>query len=201
MDECILETTPSTLILASTSRYRQSVLSKLHLPFTTASPHVDENPLPGEAPMATAQRLACLKAQAICKPGLNAWVIGSDQVACLNGKVLGKPGNEAQARQQLSAMSGQEVLFHTAVALCDSITGQTECAIDTAHVTFRTLSDGEIDRYLKQDKPFDCAGSFKSEGYGITLLERIRTDDPNALIGLPLILLGNMLRNRGFTVP
>lgn len=201
MDKRILETTPPALILASTSRYRQSVLGKLHLPFTTASPQVDEAALPGEAPMAMAQRLACLKAQAICKPDLHAWVIGSDQVACLNGKILGKPGYEAQAREQLTAMSGQEVLFLTAVALCDSRTGRTECAIDTAQVTFRTLSDGEIDRYLKQDQPFDCAGSFKSEGYGISLVERIRTDDPNTLIGLPLILLGNMLRKRGFNVP
>ena len=189
------------LILASTSRYRKSVLEKLCLPFSTVAPDVHEAPLADEAPKETAQRLARLKASAICTPGMNAWIIGSDQVASLKGQAIGKPGHETAAREQLKSMSGQVVLFHTAIALVDSETGQTECEIDTSKVRFRSLSNGEIDRYLKQDTPFDCAGSFKSEGFGISLLQSIEGDDPNALVGLPLILLCQMLRKRGFEVP
>ena len=135
MDPRTPETPQYSLILASTSRYRKTVLEKLNLVFATASPEVDETPAPGETPCDTAQRLARLKASAIGIPGMNAWVIGSDQVASLNGLALGKPGNEEAAREQLKAMSGQEVLFYTAIALCDSENGQTECEVDISKVT------------------------------------------------------------------
>lgn len=188
------------LVLASTSPYRRDLLSRLRLPFDTARPEVDEAPFAGEDPVALAIRLAAAKAAAIAGPGGNAWVIGSDQVAGLDGAPLGKPGDTARARGQLAAMSGRHVHFHTAVCLAHG-DGRTLRALDTTTVRFRTLSAAEIARYVDAEQPLDCAGSFKSEGLGITLFEAIVSDDPTALVGLPLIATARLLREAGFQLP
>ena len=187
------------LILASTSRYRRELLERLRLPFHVARPDVDESPLTEEAPPALAQRLARAKALAIAAEHPESWIIGSDQVAALESRALGKPGTRENAISQLRTMSGREVRFHTAVCLAH---GEALIeAMDTTLVRFRTLETDEIERYVDAEQPLDCAGSFKSEGLGITLFEHIESRDPTALVGLPLIVLSKMLREAGFSLP
>ena len=193
--------TPPPLILGSTSVYRAELLRRLQLPFTTVQPNVDETPLSGETPLLLAKRLALAKANAVADRHPDAVVIGSDQVADLHGEALGKPGNHARATQQLKAMSGQLVIFHTAVAVVYKEQACTLEAVSQIRVQFRTLTDDEIDRYLRIEQPYDCAGSAKSEGLGISLLSQIDNDDPTALIGLPLIKTCEMLRTAGIRVP
>jgi septum formation protein len=188
------------LVLASTSRYRSSLLERLRLPFDTVRPDVDETPLPGEAPDAMARRLAEAKARAVAAHAAPAWVIGSDQVADLDGTPLGKPGGRGAALAQLRAMSGRSVAFHTAVCLAREGSLALQ-ALDTTMVRFRTLEDAEIARYVDAELPFDCAGSFKSEGLGIALFEAIESSDPTALVGLPLIATARLLREAGFNAP
>ena len=185
------------LILGSTSVYRRELLERLRIPFTVESPHVDETPLPGEAPAALACRLALAKAVAVAERFPEAIVIGSDQVADLNGQPLGKPGTHPRAVQQLQQMSGKRVVFQTAVAVVCRSTGFSQDALAAVHVQFRTLSATEIENYLQAEQPYDCAGSAESEGLGIALLERIDNDDPTALIGLPLIRTTALLRAAG----
>ena len=186
-----------TLILASTSRYRHELLTRLAIPFEVVSPEVDETPLPGETPAALALRLALAKARAVAANFPLAVVIGSDQVADLGGLPLGKPGNHERAVAQLQRMRGQSVVFQTGVAVvcADSAFEQTDLA--AVKVLFRDLSDDEIENYLRAEQPYDCAGSAKSEGLGIALLESIDNDDPTALVGLPLIRTCRMLRAAG----
>jgi septum formation protein len=190
---------PGRLLLASTSRYRRELLERLRLPFECLSPDVDESPRPGEAPTALASRLAEAKAAAIHARHRDAWVIGSDQVADLDGRVLGKPGNVGTAMAQLRAMSGREVAFHTALRIVGP--DFRESAVDTTVVRLRDLGDDEIARYLEAEPAFDCAGSFKAEGLGITLFDAIDSKDPTALVGLPLIATVRLLRKAGFAVP
>lgn len=189
------------LILASTSAYRRELLARLRLPFEVAQPDVDEVALPGEPAGERAQRLAKAKSQVIAQRQPDAWVIGSDQVAQCDDTILDKPGNGERAHAQLRAASGRELRFHT--ALCLSHADSTACwqALDLTRVQFRVLTDTEITRYLAAEQPFDCAGSFKAEGLGISLFEHIRSDDPTALIGLPLIALCQLLRQAGFDLP
>ena len=188
-----------SLILASTSIYRRDLLSRLRIPFDVVSPQVDETPLTGESTLNLALRLANAKAAAVTKLHPNAWVIGSDQVADLCGAAIGKPGNFERAFAQLQLMRGQTVTFHTALCLMkDEV--QTTLCIPT-EVTFRKLSDDVLERYLRAEEPYDCAGSAKSEGLGISLLEAIKSEDPTALIGLPLIALTGLLRDAGFVIP
>ncbi|WP_313348580.1 Maf family nucleotide pyrophosphatase [Stenotrophomonas sp.] len=189
----------TALLLASTSRYRRELLERLGLPLETARPEVDETPAPGEAPRALAVRLAAAKAAEVAARHPGRWVIGSDQVADLNGAPLGKPGDVAGAHAQLAAMSGQTVAFHTAVCLRrdDEILD----ACDLTQVRFRRLEAEEIARYVATEQPLDCAGSFKCEGLGITLFEAIDNRDPTALIGLPLIALSALLRQAGYRLP
>lgn len=184
-----------SLILASTSRYRQELLARLRLPFNAVAPEVDETPLPGEAPAALAERLALAKARAVAAAHPEAVVIGSDQVADLAGVALGKPGSHEAAQAQLRQMSGREVVFQTAVA----VVARGLAAIERAEVRvrFRELRDAEIDTYLRADEPYDCAGSAKVESLGIALLEAVESDDPTALIGLPLIRTCRLLRRAG----
>ena len=189
------------LILASTSRYRRELLSRLRLPFEVAGPDTDETPLPGELPAALAQRLAVAKATAMAHVQAgDAWVLGSDQVAELDGVALGKPGGRAAALAQLGAMSGHDVCFRTAICLAHA-DGRRFGAIDTTVVRFRALGRDEIARYVDAEQPFDCAGSFKSEGLGIALFESIQSQDPTALVGLPLIATARLLREAGFQLP
>jgi septum formation protein len=188
------------LVLASTSPYRRELLGRLRLPFDTARPEVDETPLPAESPTALVGRLALAKAGVICRREPGAWVIGSDQAAELDGRPLGKPGGREAAIAQLSSMSGRAVAFRTAVAVVHG-DGRVFSALDTTTVRFRELSAGEIARYVDAEQPFDCAGSFKSEGLGITLFAAIESTDPAALIGLPLIATAGLLRKAGFTLP
>jgi len=188
------------LILASTSIYRRELLERLRLPFETARPEVDENPRPGESPIALAERLAVAKAGAIAEREPAAFVIGSDQVAELDDRPLGKPGTRDGALAQLGAMSGRAVHFRTAVCVRHG-EHAPRLAIDTTTVRFRSLSFAEIERYVDAEQPLDCAGSFKSEGLGITLFDAIETIDPTALIGLPLIATARLLREAGFVLP
>jgi len=188
---------PPRLILASTSRYRRELLQRLRLPFETVAPEVDEAADAAEAPAATARRLALAKAVAVARREPQAVVIGSDQVAELDGAALGKPGNHARAVQQLRTMSGRAVRFHTAVALTCAASGFLQQALVTVTVRFRALSDGEIEQYLLLEQPYDCAGSAKCETLGIALTEAIESDDPTALVGLPLIRTSAMLRAAG----
>jgi septum formation protein len=189
------------LILASTSRYRRELLARLRLPFDVTRPDTDETPLPDEPPAALAQRLAVAKATAAAHgQAEDAWVLGSDQVAELDGAALGKPGGRAAALAQLAAMSGHGVCFRTAICLAHA-DGRRFSAIDTTIVRFRTLDRDEIARYVDAEQPFDCAGSFKSEGLGITLFESIQSQDPTALVGLPLIATARLLREAGFQLP
>lgn len=186
-----------TLILASTSRYRKELLGRLQLPFECVPPEVDETPLPMEKPAQLAGRLAKAKAWAVAHAHPDAVVIGSDQVADLNGNCLGKPGHHQAAVAMLLAMSGQMVRFHTAMAVVCSRTGQCLEDVASIEVQFRTLCLEEIETYLHIEKPYDCAGSAKSEGLGIVLLEKIQNDDPTALIGLSLIRTSRLLRQFG----
>lgn len=189
------------LVLASTSRYRRELLARLALPFETAAPDVDETPRAGEAPRELALRLALEKAQAVAARKPQAIVIGSDQVADLHGQPLGKPGTYERAAAQLARMSGQTVLFHTAVAVVQASRGFAQSSLATVTVRFRTLDAATIERYLLAEQPYDCAGSAKSEGLGIALLQAIESDDPTALIGLPLIRTAQLLRAAGLTLP
>ena len=185
------------LILASTSPYRRELLSRLRLPFEAMAPDVDEAAQPGEAPAALAQRLAQRKAQAVAARHADAVVIGSDQVAELDGQALGKPGGHERAVQQLRAMRGRDVRFHTAVAVLCNASGFGQQALVTVKVHFRDLHDDEIERYLLLEQPYDCAGSAKCETLGIALVDAIESDDPTALVGLPLIRTSAMLRAAG----
>ena len=190
-------TLPRPLVLGSTSVYRRELLQRLRLPFEVARPEVDETPHPHEAPAALAQRLAMEKAQAVALQHPQAVVIGSDQVADLNGEPLGKPGTHERAVLQLQRMRGQTVIFQTAVAVVCIETGFAERALAQVKVRFRTYSDEAIEAYLRAETPYDCAGSAKSEGLGIALLERIDNQDPTALVGLPLIETCRLLRAAG----
>ena len=186
---------PYRLILASTSRYRRELLARLGLPFETRSPDTSEHAIPHEAPAAMAARLALAKARSIEPPG--AIVIGSDQVASLDGVLLRKPGGHAAAVQQLTACQGRTVVFDTAVAVIDTRSGKTLEHVDRTEVRFASLDTEALDRYVQREQPLDCAGSFKSEGLGVALFERIDSSDPTALIGLPLIWLAHALRELG----
>ena len=187
------------LVLASTSRYRRELLDRLLLPFEVARPDVDESPLPAETPETLAARLAEAKARAIATTRPEAWVIGSDQVADLDGVPLGKAGTRERAVEQLLAMSGRPVAFRTAVCV---VRGDVSLsALDTTVVRFRTLSAVEVERYVDAEQPLDCAGSFKSEGLGIALFEAIESRDPTALVGLPLIATADLLRRAGYALP
>jgi septum formation protein len=188
---------PPPLILASTSRYRHELLSRLRLPFEVLSPEVDETSLPGETPAALAQRLALAKAWAVASSRPEAVVIGSDQVADLDGQPLGKPGTHERAVQQLKRLRGHRVLFHTAVAVVRAGAGFEEAALNSVAVSFRALDDDEIEFYLRTEQPYDCAGSAKCETLGISLLSAIDSDDPTALVGLPLIRTSELLRHAG----
>ena len=192
----ILKPTPS-VILGSTSRYRRELLQRLGLEFDVVAPEVDETPQAGEAPAQLAQRLALAKAQAVADRFAQAVVIGSDQVAQLGSLALGKPGNHARASAQLRQMSGQTVVFQTAVAVVCRATGFAQVELAPVVVRFRPLTDAEIETYLRRETPYDCAGSAKSEGLGIALLESIENDDPTALVGLPLIRTCRLLRAAG----
>lgn len=189
------------LVLGSTSRYRRELLERLNLPFEVAAPDVNETPLPGETPRDLALRLALAKARAVAQQHPGAVVIGSDQVADLAGEPLGKPGQHERAVQQLRQMSSQTVVFQTAVAVVCAATGFEQVELAPVEVRFRALSDEEIERYLRAEQPYDCAGSAKSEGLGIALLDAIHSDDPTALIGLPLIRTCRMLRAAGLVLP
>jgi septum formation protein len=191
---------PRTLILGSTSPYRRELLQRLRIPFEVQRPEVDETPLPHETPVALAQRLALTKAQAVAQRFPQAIVIGSDQVADLNGEPLGKPGNHANAVAQLQRMRGQSVVFQTAVSVVCLATGFAQTELAQVKVQFRHVNDAAIEAYLQAEQPYDCAGSAKSEGLGIALLERIDNHDPTALVGLPLILTCRLLRAAGMTL-
>ncbi|MBZ0092269.1 MAG: Maf family protein [Burkholderiales bacterium] len=188
------------LILGSTSPYRRELLARLKIPFSVASPDVDESPLPGELPQETAHRLSIAKAQAVGCLNPAALIIGSDQVASLDNIQLGKPLTHANAVKQLSMMRGRSVVFHTAVCLYNSASGNVQSRIVPFEVAFRRLSDDQIENYLRKEQPYNCAGSAKSEGLGIALIEKMSGDDPNSLIGLPLIALIDMLQNEGVAV-
>ncbi|MBF0446815.1 MAG: septum formation inhibitor Maf [Magnetococcales bacterium] len=190
------------LILASTSPYRRQLLERLNVPFSVINPEVDESPLPHESPQALVERLSREKAAVVGQKNRGAVVIGSDQVAIIDAEVLGKPGNHERAAAQLRQASGKEVVFLT--GLCCYMTTQSteyvQSSVVPFRVQFRVLSEEKIDRYLKQDKPYHCAGSFKSEGLGIALFERMIGDDPTALMGLPLIRLSQMLEEAGILI-
>ena len=189
------------LVLASTSPYRRELLGRLRLPFDVASPDVDETPLADEPPHALANRLAVAKAQTVARRlDEGAWALGSDQVADLNGLPLGKPGGREAAIAQLRAMSGRVIRFHTGICLANA-GGHGFAESDVTEVLMRALSDQEIERYVDAEQPYDCAGSFKSEGLGITLFEAIDNRDPSALVGLPLIATCRLLRQAGFVLP
>lgn len=188
------------LILGSTSRYRRELLERLRLPFETAAPDVDETPHPGEIPEALARRLAMAKARAVAARFPQALVIGSDQVADLDGQPIGKPGTHERAVEQLRAMRGRTVVFQTALAVVCQASGFAAEDLAPVRVRFRDLSDADIKRYLRAEQPYDCAGSAKAEGLGIALLASIESDDPTALIGLPLIRTAELLRQGGLDV-
>jgi len=188
------------LVLASTSQYRRELLGRLGLEFATFAPQLNETPLAGESATATALRLALAKARAAVHAFSDALIIGSDQVAELDGMRLDKPGGRERAQQQLERVSGREVAFHTAVCVLQAHSGRAQDRIVSTTVRFRPLSRAEISSYLDREQPYDCAGSAKSEGLGIALLESIRGDDPTALIGLPLITVVSMLREAGMSV-
>jgi septum formation protein len=190
----------SRLVLASTSPYRRELLGRLRLPFEVARPQVDETPQPGETPAPLATRLAAATAAAVAAGAGDIWVLGSDQVAALGDRPLGKPGTPEAACAQLRAMSGRSISFHTALCLQHG-DGRRLAALDHTTVHFRDLGDAEIERYVAAEQPLDCAGSFKSEGLGIALFEAIESRDPTALVGLPLIATARLLREAGFTLP
>jgi len=195
-----IPTPPSSerpLILGSSSRYRKELLSRLQIPFETAVPDVDETPHSDESPKDLALRLALAKARAVAQKNPEAVVIGSDQVADLEGSSLGKPGNYTNATVQLQRMRGKTVIFQTALSVVCLATGYERTDLASVKVKFRNLTDAEIESYLRAEEPYDCAGSAKSEGLGIALLESIDNDDPTALVGLPLIRTCQMLREAG----
>ncbi len=189
------------LVLGSTSRYRSELLSRLGLPFTVDAPQVDETPRPDESPRALAWRLAEAKAREVARRHPTAIVIGADQVADLDGEPLGKPGTHERARAQLQRMRGHSVIFQTALSVVCTATDFAQTELAAVEVRFRALTDDEIERYLRAEQPYDCAGSAKSEGLGITLLDAIHNDDPTALVGLPLIRTARLLRAAGLTLP
>ncbi|MCA1789362.1 MAG: Maf family nucleotide pyrophosphatase [Thioalkalivibrio sp.] len=189
------------LVLASTSVYRRSLLERLHLDFETTRPEVEESRQPNEAPEAMVARLAAAKAADVAGRYPDALIIGSDQCAAVGNRILGKPGGHAQALGQLKALSGRRVVFHTGLCLIDSASGRQWRGVVPYTVHFRELATAEIERYLRLEKPYDCSGSFKSEGLGIVLFRRMEGDDPTALIGLPLILLCSWLREAGLELP
>lgn len=191
------DSAPRQLVLGSTSAYRRELLQRLRVPFTVAAPDVDETPQPGEPPLALARRLALAKARAVAAQHPDCVVIGSDQVADLDGEPLGKPGTHERAVAQLQKMRGKTVVFQTAVAVVCQASGFQQEDVAPVRVVFRDLSDAEIENYLRAETPYDCAGSAKSEGLGIALLESIDNDDPSALVGLPLIRTSRMLRAAG----
>jgi len=188
------------LILASSSPYRRELLDRLGLDYSTVSPDIDESALPGETPAALVERLAEQKARAVGEshPGL---IIGSDQVATVDDEILGKPGNHERAVAQLARLSGRQVTFHTGLCLLDTVHHEAQVDVVPFTVQFRSLSAGQIERYLRTEQPYNCAGSFKSEGLGITLFEKMLGEDPTALIGLPLIRLTTMLENAQIQLP
>ncbi|WP_417283326.1 Maf family nucleotide pyrophosphatase [Comamonas sp.] len=200
-DSLVAERLLRPLILGSTSRYRRELLSRLQLPFETVSPEVDETPIPGETPLDLSLRLSRAKALAVAALHPGAIVIGSDQVPELDGQPLSKPGTHERATEQLRQMSGRQMNFHTGVCVTCAETGFTEASVVTVQVRFRQLNDAEIERYLRAEQPYDCAGSAKSEGLGIALLDAIVSDDPTALIGLPLIRTCQLLRSAGVVLP
>ena len=189
------------LVLASTSRHRAHLLERLHVPFTTASPGVDENRLPDEDPVEMAHRLAREKAESVATRFPGAVVIGSDQVAVRGQTLLGKPGTVERCADQLKGSSGQRITFHTAVHVIDTRNQRHDAHVDTTTVTFRVLDDAEVARYVERERPLDCAGGFMCEGLGISLFERIDSRDPTALTGLPLIWLAGSLRRSGIAIP
>jgi len=188
------------LVLASTSAYRRELLGRLHIPFSTVTPNVDETPLPGELPEQTASRLAQAKAAAVASQWPQALIIGCDQVAALDGAQLGKPHTHEDAFKQLQLMRGKTAMFYTAVCLLNALTGNTQIQVIPYRVRFRRISDAQIANYLAKEQPYHCAGSAKTEGLGIALIEAMQGDDPWALIGLPLIALVDMLKNEGLEV-
>jgi len=188
------------LVLASTSRYRRALLDRLGLAYVTVSPDADETPRAGEAPAATALRLAEAKARSVAASFPGALIVGSDQVADADGAAVGKPGGPEAAQRQLAMLSGRVIVFHTGLALLDTRSGHCQTALVDVRSRFRTLSGDEIDAYLAREQPWDCAGSVKSEALGIALFDAIESDDPTALIGLPLIRLTSMLRAAGVHV-
>lgn len=188
------------LVLASTSPFRQQLLEKLGLAFVTAAPKVDETPQAGESPEGLVARLAEAKARAVAGQFPDALIIGSDQVAVLNGQILGKPGGHDSAVRQLRQASGQRVQFLTGLCLVNARSGRSQVSVVPFSVLFRPLGEEQIQHYLRREQPYNCAGSFKSEGLGISLFQRLEGNDPNALIGLPLIELINMLANEGIDV-
>ncbi len=189
------------LVLASTSPFRRELLEKLGLPFSTAAPDVDESRREGESPVELVQRLAEAKARAVAERFPRALIIGSDQVACVDGEILGKPGNRENAITQLASMAGKTVEFRTGLCLYNSAEDRLQVLCEPFLVHFRSLNAGQIERYVDHEQPFNCAGSFKSEGMGITLFRKLEGDDPNALVGLPLIRLVEMLANEGIELP
>ena len=188
------------LVLASTSRYRRELLERLGIPFSVANPGIDEQRRPGEAPEGMAVRLAEAKALSVAHGLRDALVIGCDQVAARNGEVFGKPGTHENALRQLRALSGGTAIFHTAVCVHNAANGRSRTRLVPCAVTFRKLDDPTIERYLRREQPYDCAGSARSEGLGIALIEKIEGEDPNALVGLPLIALVDLLREQGLNV-
>jgi septum formation protein len=190
-----------TLVLASSSPYRRELLARLRIPFEVMSPDVDETPLVNEAPQETALRLAQLKARAVAHKFPDALIIGSDQVALLGDQQIGKPHTFENAKKQLQAASGRSMVFHTALCLYNSKSGNMQTRVVPITIQFRTLSDAVIERYLAAEQPYNCAGSAKSEGLGIALIERFDGEDPNALVGLPLIALVDMLHQEGVEIP
>jgi septum formation protein len=192
---------PREIVLASSSSYRKALIGRLGLNCTTIAPDIDESALPGESPVATATRLAQAKARKVATNKPEALIIGSDQVALLDDAVLGKPGSHESAVRQLRLMSGKTTVFHTAICLYDAASEEMQCANVPTTVHLRELTDEVIERYLKQDQPYDCAGSAKIEALGIALVEKVESDDPTALIGLPLITLVTMLKRAGIILP
>lgn len=186
-----------TLILASSSPYRRQLLGRLQLPFTAVSPAIDETPEPGEAPAALALRLATAKARTLAESHPEALIIGSDQVASREGAIIGKPGGHAEAHRQLADASGATQVFYTGLCLFNSATGEAHQQLETFSVTFRTLNHGLIEDYLRAEEPYDCAGSFKCEGLGIALFEKMEGADTTSLMGLPLLALCRLLRLEG----
>jgi septum formation protein len=192
--------TAPQLVLASTSLYRKELLSRLGIPFITAAPDLDESPLVGETAAQTSERLAIAKAKVLAEQFPNCLVIGSDQVALLNGEQLGKPGTHERAVRQLAAMRGQTIAFHTALCLYNTANGNTQSYVDITTVTMRNYTDAQIETYLQREKPYNCAGSAKTEGLGIVMIAAIEGKDPAAIIGLPLIELITMLDAEGFSI-